>query len=168
MPMPDNASGSTALRSYVGAVVAASLKKMILSVVGLRHAPHPLEWFLFAALALLISGSFTVAFASIEASITVSDTFFITSALLFGPAPATVALALDSFIFSWRRKQDWTRRAFNTSGPALSMWCASQVFFLLSGGPPLAQSDAPLTELIVPLLCLIVVYFMLNSGLTAV
>ena len=40
---------------------------------------------------------------SVEASISVADTFFITSALLFGPGPATVVIAVDSLVLSWRK-----------------------------------------------------------------
>jgi hypothetical protein len=50
--------------------------------------PHPYEWLLFAALAML-TGSFSLKIASISASVTVCDTFFVTTALLFGPAPAS-------------------------------------------------------------------------------
>ena len=65
---------------------------VVQSLAVLPWMPHPLAWFLFAALAIL-TGSFTIRIASVEASISVADTFFITSALLFGPGPATVALA---------------------------------------------------------------------------
>ncbi len=68
----------------------------------LAHRTRLSGW-LFAFLAL-VTGSFTIKIASIEATMSASDTFFITSALLFGPAPATVALALDSIVMSWRRR----------------------------------------------------------------
>jgi putative nucleotidyltransferase with HDIG domain len=154
------------LRIYVGAVVAAGLAVLAMALGSLRGAPHPLEWALFALLALL-TGSFSVAFVSVAATITVSDTFVVASALLFGPAPATLALAIDCVIISWRRKLGWTRLAFNAAGPALSLWCSAKVFFLVAGVPPLALSDAPVSALILPLLLLILVYFVLNSALTA-
>src|SRR6478672_3014244 len=109
------------LRAYVLAVVAAGAAVLLVAVAHLRYAPHPLEWSLFALLALL-TGSFTLAFASVNASITVSDAFVLTSALLFGPAPATVALAFDCFLLSWRRKHDARRLAFNVAAPPLALW----------------------------------------------
>ncbi|HEY7171641.1 MAG TPA: HD domain-containing phosphohydrolase [Vicinamibacterales bacterium] len=155
------------LRVYVATVVAAGVAVLAIALASLRHAPHPLEWALFALLAL-VTGSFSVAFVSVAASITVSDTFVIASALLFGPAPATLALALDCIILSRRRKLGWTRLAFNAAGPPLSLWCAAKVFFFVADVPPLALSNEPLWHLLLPLLLLIGVYFILNSGLTAI
>src|SRR4051794_30886293 len=136
----DGSMNEKLLRTYVATVVAAGIVVLAVALASLRHAPHPLEWSLFALLALA-SGSFSVAFVSVAASITVSDTFVITSALLFGPAPATIALAADCIILSWRRKLGWTRLAFNAAGPPLSLWFAAKAFFLVAHVPPLALSD---------------------------
>jgi putative nucleotidyltransferase with HDIG domain len=155
------------LRMYVGAVVLVGGAAVAWSLIGLRYAPHPLAWSLFALLAVVI-GSFTINVDSVGASISVADTFFITSALLFGPGPATVAIAVDSLILSWRKGHPWSRIAFNTVAPALSMWVAGNVFFLLARVAPLSQADAPTGRLIAPLLCLAMIYFALNSGLMAV
>jgi putative nucleotidyltransferase with HDIG domain len=155
------------LRIYVGAVIAVGGASVVWSLIGLRDAPHPLAWSLFALLAVGI-GSFTINVDSVGASISVADTFFITSALLFGPGQATVAVAVDCMILSWRKGHPWSRVAFNTVAPAVSMWVAGNVFFLLAGVPPLSQADAPTGRLIAPLLCLALVYFGLNSGLMAV
>src|SRR5207245_1123645 len=76
---------------------------------------------------------------SIEATMSASDTFVITSALLFGPAPATVALAVDSIVMSWRRGHGWTRLSFNAAAPALSLWVAARVFFLIARVPRLSD-----------------------------
>src|SRR3954464_1679119 len=114
----DKSMNDKLLRIYVGAVVTAGAVLLAVALASLRYAPHPLEWSLFALLAL-VTGSFSVAFVSVAASITVSDTFVIASALLFGPGPATIALAADCVILSWRRKLGWTRLAFNAAGPPL-------------------------------------------------
>ena len=71
-----------------------------------RHAASARVVAVRRSLAIL-TGSFTINIASITASISVADTFLIASALLFGPAPATVALAAD------------TLRAFVAQGPRL-------------------------------------------------
>src|SRR5204862_2118275 len=100
-----------------------------------------------------------------------ADTFFITTALLFGPAPATLAIALGSSVASWRRGHDRSRVAFNTATTALGIWAGSHVFFLLAGVPPLThvlQTPPPAGLVIVPLLALTAVYFLTNSGLIAI
>src|SRR5438034_522569 len=102
-----------ALRVYLQVIVAVGALVLLHSLAALLHTPHPVAWFVFATLAV-VTGSFTISVAPAEASMTVSDTFFIGSALLFGPAPATVALAVDSLVLSWRKRHSWRRIAFNT------------------------------------------------------
>ena len=116
----------------------------------------------------MVAGSFPIKFASVFAAISIADTFFIALALMFGPAPATIAVAVDSFVISWRRKQPWKRIAFNTAAPAVSMWAGAQAFFLIARVPPLAHNDVLVGPLILPLLALTVIYFALNSGLIAI
>jgi len=160
-------SPPTALRLFVRIVVATGSLVVMYSMTTLPWAPHPLEWAAFAFLAIA-TGSFTLKIASIEASLSASDTFVMTSALLFGPGPATVALALDGIVISWRRGHGWTRLGFNAAAPALSLWVATRVFFLIARIPPLSQGHAAAGTLVVPLFCLAILYFGLNSGLTAV
>ena len=161
------ARSPAALRLYVQVIGAVGALAVVQSIAALPRAPHPLEWAAFAFLALA-TGSFTIRVASIEATMSASDTFVITSALLFGPAPATVALAVDSIVMSWRRGHGWTRLAFNAVAPALSLWMAARVFFLIAHVPPLSEGHASAGALIVPLFCLTSIYFGLNSGLTAI
>ena len=160
-------SNRNPLRVWIQIVSAAGALVIAQSFFSLWSRPHGYEWLLFAALALL-TGSFSMKVGSVSASITVSDTFFITTALLFGPAPATLANALGTLVSSWRRKHSLERVAFNTSNSALGMWTGSHVFFLLSGVAPLTHTQVPVAGLIVPLLGFAAVYYMTNSGLVAV
>ena len=127
---------SGALRLYRPVVVSIGAAVILHSLVGVVHTPRPVEWILFAVLAI-VAGSFTIKVASVVAAISISDTFFIAMALMFGPAPATIAVAVDSCVMSWRRKQPWTRIVFNTAAPAVSMWAGAQTFFLIARVPPL-------------------------------
>src|SRR5688500_12944998 len=155
------------LSLYVRFVVVAGAAAVVHALVGLFSAPHPLEWFLFATLVIL-TGSFTLNISAINASISVADTFLIAATLLFGPAPATVALAIDTFVLSWRKGYAWQRVAFNTVAPALSLWVAGHVFFLVTGAAPLSSNDARIGPLIPALFFLATIYFALNSGLIAI
>jgi putative nucleotidyltransferase with HDIG domain len=160
-------SPRASLTWYVRLVVAAGAAVLAHSLVALVGTPHPLQWLLFGALAIL-TGSFTLKVASIEATMSVADTFFISTAVLFGPAAAAMTLAVDTLILSWRKRYSADRIAFNVVAPALSLWAAANVFFALAGVPPLSVAPAPLVSLIVPLLALAAVYFLLNSGLIAI
>lgn len=155
------------LRNWIQIVAGLGLLVIVHSLVSLQTTPHRYEWLFFAALAVL-TGSFSMKIGSVSASVTIADTFFITTALLFGAAPATLAIALGSFVASWRRGHAGDRVAFNIATTALGMWAGSHVFFLIAGFPPLIETEAPAGQLIAPLLALTAVYFLTNSGLIAV
>jgi hypothetical protein len=146
-------SKQSGLRVWIRVVAVAGALAIAQSLFSLYALPHRYEWLLLAALALL-TGSFSMKAGPARASITVSDTFFITTALLFGPAPATVAQALGTVVSSWRRKHAVERVIFNAANSAFSMWAGSQAFFWLSGVPPLTHSVSPIAQLILPLLAL--------------
>lgn len=152
---------------FIRVVVATGGVVLAHSLAALFQTPHPLEWMLFAALAVT-AGTFTISTAPAEASLTVSDTFFIASSLLFGPAPATVTIALDSLLLSWRKRHSWQRVAFNTTAPSLAMWAAATAFFRIAHVEPLSVQPAVAVLLIAPLVCLTIIYFLVNSSLTAV
>ena len=155
------------LRLWIQVVGVVGALALVQSLFSLYALPPRYEWLLLAALALL-TGSFSMKAGPARASITVSDTFFITTALLFGPAPATVAQAFGTVVSSWRRKHSVERVIFNTSNSAFSMWAGSQTFFWLSGVPPLTHSVSPIAQLILPLLAFSAVHYLINSGFIAV
>jgi putative nucleotidyltransferase with HDIG domain len=156
-----------ALTVYVRALILVGGVIVAHSILETARTPHLTPWLILAVLAIL-TGSFKVNIVSIAATMSVADTFFVTSALLFGPGPATVTMAVNTFLVSWRRNDPPRRLAFNTFAPALSIWAGARAFFLLARVAPLAESHAQMGPLILPLLALSVIYFALNSGLTAV
>ena len=137
------------------------------SLISLQTSPHRYEW-LFFALLTAVAGSFSLKIGSISARVTISDTFFITTALLFGPAPATLAVALGTTVTSWRRGHARERVTFNTSTCAFAIWAGSQVFFWMAGVQPLTQAHSPVVQLVLPLLALTAVYFVANTGMIAI
>jgi putative nucleotidyltransferase with HDIG domain len=155
------------LNAYVVAVATIGVAIVGASAIGLLGTPHRMEWLLFGALAL-VAGRFTLQMPGIDARFSVSDTFFITSALLFGPGPATVTIAVDSLAMSYGRGNSLRHVAFNGSGPAIAFWVACQVFFQLAGTGPLFDSAVHSDRVVMPLAALAAVYYLLNSGLTAV
>jgi putative nucleotidyltransferase with HDIG domain len=156
-----------ALRLYVGLVILAGAVMLIHSVGTLFKLSHPWQWMLLGGCGIL-TGSFAVNIAFVSASISVADTFSIATALLFGPGAAAVVLATDTGVLSWRKGHRWDRVAFNMAAPPLSIWVAAHVFFRIAGVAPLAQGRLPAASFIGPLACLTLVYFVLNSGFTAV
>src|SRR5665213_2846299 len=147
-----------ALSWYVRFVIAAGSAVAVDSLVRAAHPGRGYEWMLFAVLGIL-AGSLTINVASVEASISVADTFFIAAAMLFGPAPATAAIAIDSLVLSLRKRMSPVRVGFNVAAPALSLWVAAHVFFFLAGIQPLAAGRISMPP-IAPLLALAVIYFL--------
>src|SRR5258705_1837983 len=155
----------TALDIHVGAVIVFGFAALAAAIYSMVVTPPPLSTLVFAALGV-VAGACAVKIPGVNALVSASDTFFIASAMLFGPASAMVALALDSAALTWRRGYGWRRLLFNAAQPALSLGIATWVFKML-GGAPLDQSTH-ITETILPLTALTAVYFGLNSGLLAV
>ena len=155
------------LRAYLTTVAAAGAVALVYSLLTALRSPLPLAWLALGGLALVL-GCFRLRFASVSANISIDDTFLISTALLFGPAPATLSIGVGACVLCWRRKRPLRQLTFNTASLALSMWTSASTFFALAGVEPLAIGQAPITPLVLPLLALTAVYFVMNSGLTAV
>ena len=90
------------------------------------------------------------------------------STLLFGPAPATVALAIDTFVLSWRKGYAWQRVAFNTVGAgAVAVGRRPRLLPDRPAPRRCPPTDARIGPLIPALFFLATIYFALNSGLIA-
>jgi putative nucleotidyltransferase with HDIG domain len=159
----------TLAQGYIAIVVLCGLLVIMESVHELYSTKITSQWFLLAALTLL-SGSITVKLPSIPATISVSETFVFTSVLLFGTAAGTITVTLDGLIISlWlqRRNLEFHKLLFNTTAPALSIWIAAQIFFLVTGASPLSITPVGITSLLPGVLLFALAYFLLNSWLMA-
>ncbi len=173
-PSRKGAPPSRSLTLYVASVIAVGALCIGWSVVSLPFTPHPLQWLTFAALGIL-AGTVATKVPGVNALISVSDTFFTASAMLFGPAPAMVAFAVDSAMLSWRR--GWTKRLersyslqrllFNATAPSIALFAATHIFFWITGEAPLADGTTWPHAAPFGLLGMALVYFGLNSGLIA-
>jgi putative nucleotidyltransferase with HDIG domain len=154
------------LSRYVAAVTALGLFTIAQSLTTLVTMPKPAEWMLFSGLAIAF-GRLSLRVPGVPVHASMADTFLLTSAVLFGPAPATVAMAADGFIMSWRRGHSADRMLFNAANPALSVWLGAQAFLALLGRSPLASDVVSLETLVGPLAIMAVVHFLVHTGITA-
>jgi len=156
-------------RAYIVLVIAAGALAIASSIQDIAPAGSQ-GWLILAALTL-ISGSATVRLPSIPATLSVSETFVFTSVLLYGPAAGTLTVALDGLIISlWlsKRRKELHRVLFNMAAPAISIWIAAHLFFMLTGGQPFAEAGTPdLETFALPLVAFAIIYFSLNSWLIA-
>ncbi|MGD9904314.1 MAG: HD-GYP domain-containing protein, partial [Vicinamibacterales bacterium] len=155
------------LSRFVAAVTVVGLFAITQSVAQLGEVPRMPEWLLLGILAVAC-GSFVLSVPGVPVHASISDTFLFTSVMLFGPAPATAAIAVDGFLLSWRRGHPTERILFNTANPALGLWVGAQAFmWLVQRGP----TGAPLTTVeavALPLAAMAGLHFIVNSGLTAI
>jgi putative nucleotidyltransferase with HDIG domain len=158
---------SRALTRYLTVVVTVGTLALCLAVRESVRTPQPLAWLTLVALTLA-SAWFRVNFKTVSATQGIEDTFCITSTLLFGPGPATLAQAGHSLLYSLRRRRPRRQVLFNAAALGLSMWASAHVFYWMSGVAPLALSGAPITRVVLPLLAMEAVYFALNTVMTAV
>lgn len=168
--MTSKQTRTTAGRLYLPTVVLAGFLIVLHSLYSLYAKPVGYEWFILAGLTLL-SGSFTVRVPTIPARLSVSETFVFAAVLLFGPAAATMVVALDSLVISlwiYKKSRRAERLLFNFAAPAVAVWISARLFYALAGVAPLAQAPQPIFGLVFPLLVLAVLYFLLNSWLIAI
>jgi putative nucleotidyltransferase with HDIG domain len=125
------------------------------------------RWLILAGLTWL-SATFSLKVPHVPVSISISETFVFIILMLFGGPAATMTVAVDGLITSLHRRNLQPRRLlFNSTEPAVSISLAAVAFYSTAGAPPLALAPASLSDLIGPTLVMAVVYFIANSGLTA-
>ncbi|HWP99461.1 MAG TPA: HD domain-containing phosphohydrolase, partial [Vicinamibacterales bacterium] len=152
---------------YVWSVSAAGAAVVVWAAQALWRDPVPHDWLIFAA--LTVASSFlTLKIPAVPAHLSVSEIFAFTCVLLFGPAAGTVTLAADGLLHSLRRRHRLHQCLFNAANLSLAVFASSSLFFAAAGVRPLYVDPVPLSGLMGPLLLLTVVYFLINSGLTAV
>jgi putative nucleotidyltransferase with HDIG domain len=140
----------------------------------LAVARLPYLWAILAALAILsqFSKLSSIKVPGVTAHLSVSEILLFMMVLMYGVAPAVVTLAVDGLMFSLKqefrgkRHSNFDYAAFDFAEPALSMWVAAHVYFLLSGLPPLFIANSELADLALPALAMSAVYFAMNSGLS--
>ena len=155
--------------AYLTAVICGGAIVIGMSMAGLMAAPIALPYFVLIGLTIL-SGCATLRLPTIPVSFSISDSFTITAALLYGPEAGTVAVAIDSLVISYqlaRRTFRVERLLFNAAAPALAMWAAAHSFFWLAGVSPLIHKAPSLGPLFLPLIVFAAAYFVLNTGLIA-
>lgn len=157
-------------KAYVGTVVLLGAAIIGLSVRTLYVNPIGTQWFVLAALTLL-TGSFTIKVPSINASISVSETFVFASVLLFGPSAGAMTVVLECLTIAfWMNPKGRAVHIllFNTAAPAIAIWTSGTLFYVISGIQPYSNAATPLRVLVLPLVALTILYFLLNSWLVTI
>jgi PAS domain S-box-containing protein len=159
-------------RAFVSLVVTAGGGVLLVSLRDLVRHPVGTPWFVLVGLTVG-TGWATLRMRRVPVTFSISDTFTIAAALLFGPAAGTVIVVVDVLVMSLRiaaanRSDLWFRVLINVTATALAMWLSAQTFFAISMTGPLAEQPGTIREVVGPLALFAAMYFFLNTGLIAV
>jgi PAS domain S-box-containing protein len=159
-------------RAFLTTIAAAGALVLLVSIRDLIRHPVESTWFVLVGLTL-VTGWGTLRMRNVPVSFSISDTFTIAAALLFGPAAGTVIVALEALGMSLRVAHEnqagmRVRVLYNVTAAPLAMWLAAHVFYVLTGTGPLATDPGTIREVVAPLAMFAAVYFILDTGFIAV
>jgi putative nucleotidyltransferase with HDIG domain len=155
-------------RAYVLGGTVCGFAVAIVSIVDLVRHPVGVQWLILVALTIGSSWA-TLRIPSMPISFSISDTFSIAAALMFGPSAGAITAALDGLVLSSRMANDdrtVERVLFNMATLTVPMWTAATVFFAIGGNQPVGTPLSPIRLL--ALILFGALYFGLNSGIVAI
>jgi putative nucleotidyltransferase with HDIG domain len=156
-------------RAYVLGVIVAGTAILAHAGVDLIEHPAGLQWLILPALTVL-SGWATLRIPSMPISFSISDTFIMAAALLFGPSAGAATAALDALVLSYRMAfstRTVHRVLFNMATAAIATWMAAFVFFALAGNRLLLEGPLAALGLLGLLTLFGIIDFGLNTGIVA-
>jgi putative nucleotidyltransferase with HDIG domain len=155
--------------TYVIGIILLGAMVIAWSVSDLVRQPVGMEWLVLAALTVA-SGWATLRIPGMPISFSISDTFSIAAALLFGPSAGAITAALDGLVLSIRMsssQHSGERVLFNLAAPAVATWTAAHVFFALGGSQFQLEGPMSALRLLGLLMLFATIDFGLNSGMVA-
>ena len=154
--------------SYVRCTVLIGAAVVAYSMADLVTRPPAPQWLILVALTA-VSGWATLRNHVGQISFSISDTFSIAAALLFGPSAGAATAALDGMVLSYRMlsRRTAVRVLFNMASPAIGTWVAAQAFFFVAGDRPGLEGEWAALRLLGSLTLFGVLAFGLNTGIVA-
>ncbi len=159
---------SRAAHLYLAVVIACGGSALAWSTTALvQHPPDNRLWLALLALTCFAS-TFSIRIPKVPTSVSVSETFVFLSALLYGPAVATLISGVDGLVIScWKRYRRVPQLLFNVTGPPLSIFVAAMAFEVLAGHRMGESHAVDVFDGLVPFAGFTLTYFAINSGLNA-
>jgi len=155
------------LIAFIAAVIVTGAAVIAHSVL-LLHASSFSVYTIALAVLTIVSGRFAIKVPGRAATVSVSEVFVFASAILFGPAVATLTVALDGLWVSLHQQDKRIyRTCFNVAEPAISVWAAGQVFFAIAHLEPGSAVSTSMSAVVPATIGMAAVFFALNSGLSA-
>lgn len=165
-PSFDRSGTRLAGRFTVLVVVLAGSFVVVDSVLALGEMPMGWGWLLLMALTW-ISGFLNLRVPGVPATLSVSEVFVFLQVLMYGGPAAILTVSSDGLLSALlHRDSRLVRVLFNATEPALSVWIATTALSLVGGHAGHIEQTV-VGDLVLPVTVLAIVYFLCNSGLTA-
>jgi putative nucleotidyltransferase with HDIG domain len=161
---------SLSARAYVLGIILLGAAIWAHSIWDLIRHPVDFEWLILVALTVG-SGWATLRIPAMPISFSISDTFNIAAALLFGPSAGAITAGLDGLVLSARMTssaRSIDRILFNMAAPTIAIWIATQAFFTLGGDRPPLEGPLSALRLLALLTLFGAINFGVNSGIVAI
>jgi putative nucleotidyltransferase with HDIG domain len=158
----------------VATVFVLGLAALADALYTLHLSPVPYLWVGLALLTIASDSVRSIKIPGLTAHVSPSEIFLFLIVLLFGGAPAVVTVAVGGLSFSLRqellekRHRQYSHAAFDLAEPAISIWTASAAYYWLSGVGLLWMTAAPVARVGLAAIAMSAIYFVMNSGLSAV
>jgi signal transduction histidine kinase len=166
-PKPERRGPHPLYPVYMYSVIVLGFIALAIALYRIPSIGVGYQWMILAAIAG-ITGFYCVAIPAVNSKISIGDSLFFTSLILFGIPAGVITQVVDSFSASCRAKTRARRFQyvlFNVAATALSAYISGNVFFSMMKRGPLVQSRVTsATELFVPLGILAIVHYIINSG----
>jgi putative nucleotidyltransferase with HDIG domain len=167
MAEPDRPKFSRALKLYITGVCLAGLTAIAVSIGDVVNQPtDSLKQWASLVLLTVLSGLIPVKLPTVNVSISISETFVIAGALLFGPSGGTVLVLIDALFISIRLYLSgtlrWQQVLFNLAAPPVSVWIAATLAGIT---PQLGGTAGFSSSFMITLAAFTTIYFLLNSWL---
>lgn len=158
---------------YMWLIIAAAILAVVYSAINLPVAQLDLRFLIMAVLTIVISSRLTVRIPRISGHISVSDTFFFLTILLYSGEAAVLLSAAEAFCLSLRfgRKAIPIRPltiAFNSAMMACSTWVTSVSVGLFFGDLAAIRHGRFSGTFVAALCVMALIQYVTNSGLAAV
>lgn len=159
---------SRTVQAYVFVISVLGLSALGNSLYELYRGPGDTAW-LTLALLTLGCGWLAVKLPSGLATISISETFVLSGALMYGAPVGTALVVIDALVIclkeGWTSHQlRWQQVVFNAAAPAFSIWAGAHLAGVHPVGPHVTISVFFATKLIL----FTSIYFALNSSLVTV
>lgn len=152
----------------VYSVILAGAAVLAHSVWDLVTNPIAPQWLILAALTVSTAWLMLRIPTTESSSFSISDTFNIAAAVLFGPSVGAITAALDGLVLSYQfsaSRRTAYRVLFNIAVSAIAIWVAAQAFFAFAVDHVEIDSPFAAVRLVAPLVLLGAVNYVVNVGL---